>query len=110
MLLKSYFKSFIKSMRRNNNKLLSKCNNYFVLGSMIILMTAQPLFAQMNSSQLKEKILSAIEKYYHETIKLNVTVTDPGDVTIKGSVSSYWDWRNVLEIVSHVEGVINMRE
>lgn len=60
------------------------------------------------SMDLKSKVTKELSAQYRS--QFNITVTDPGVITIKGTVLSYWDKRNVYAIVSRVEGVTNIKD
>ena len=80
--------------------------NLIRIVAMVILAALLPqaqLLAQSSASALKATIENHLDWDYPRYIK--ITVQDPGVVTLKGTVSSYWDWRNVFAITSRIPGV-----
>ncbi|MCA9741848.1 MAG: BON domain-containing protein [Deferribacteres bacterium] len=75
----------------------------FLTAIFAILLASQPLSAQQSSSKLKSKVQDEIARYYEQSI--GVSIAEPGIVTLKGSVKSYWDKLNLWAIVSKVPSV-----
>ena len=75
----------------------------FAIALAAMLLAHVPLMAQNSASALKASIQAHLDPEYPDQIE--VSVQDPGMVTLKGMVKSYWDWRNIFAITSSVPGV-----
>ena len=75
----------------------------FAVALSALLLAQAPSFARPLTAGLKTTIQNHLEwEYPHQ---ISVTVHEGGVVTLKGTVKSYWDWRNILAITARVAGV-----
>ncbi len=64
---------------------------------------SQAKMKALTGKQLKAKIEDVLARYYEEPFQ--ITATDSGEVTIKGTVHTLYDKLRVFEIVSKIRGV-----
>lgn len=62
----------------------------------------------LGGSNLKSAVIGELGKYYNT--QFGVSVSQPGVVTITGTVPSYWDKLNVYRIVAKVHGVQEIKD
>ncbi len=75
-----------------------------VLAAFLVLPgTTQAKMKPLTGKQLKIKIEDVLARYYEEPF--DITATDNGEVTIKGTVHTLYDKLRVFEIVSKIRGV-----
>ncbi len=84
--------------------------NIWMMGILLLLAVllmmpgnSQAKMKQLTGKQLKAKIEDVLGRYYEEYF--DVTATDSGEVTIKGTVHTLYDKLRVFEIVSRIRGV-----
>ncbi len=65
--------------------------------------TTQAKMKPLTNKQLKAKIEDVLARYYEEPF--DVTVTNDGEVTIKGTVHTLYDKLRVFEIMTKIRGV-----
>lgn len=72
-----------------------------------LLVSVCMLASNAAASNLKGVIKRELGKHYNQAFQ--ITIQDPGQVTIKGTVPSYWEKRNVYSIVSRIPGVTGVK-
>lgn len=80
---------------------------FLAIAILSVVAAQTPLMAQHSTSELKAKIQKNLDWDYPDQI--SVAVQEPGIVTLKGNVKSYWDWRNVFAIAARIPGVHEIR-
>ena len=74
-----------------------------VIAMAALMLAHMPLLAQRPAPALKANILAHLDPEYPHQIQ--VSVQEPGLVTLKGAVKSYWDCRHVYAITAKIPGV-----
>ena len=81
-----------------------------LLPVLILASFALPTYAgtqKLTAKQLKDKVLAELARYYEE--EFDVSATDDGEVTIRGTVHTYYDKLRIFDIVSKIQGVKKIR-
>jgi osmotically-inducible protein OsmY len=88
------------------NSKYNQANIFILLLSTVLLISVSSVPAE-TGSQLKDKVLDHISRYYPDQFDVS---TQNGIVTIKGDVNTLYDKYRIIDIVSRVRGVRDIKD
>ncbi len=76
---------------------------------MIVISNNNIVYAQTNT-QLKNRVIDAIGRYYNDLNHIHISANYNGDVQVSGSTHTLYDKYNVFDIISKVKGVKSIQD
>lgn len=86
-----------------NNHQLIKSLLKVVLLITVYVITAGNSLAQVNTDQLKDRVIKHLANYY--TDELSISANQQGVITVKGEMNTLFDKLKIAELISQVKGV-----